>query len=65
MNTTTLSGTALENVLAAKPEELLRSVDQLRRWQLEHVGGKPDSGIEPPPIDVPGDSDSVNRRSTS
>src|SRR5256885_14826095 len=46
MNTKILSGPALEKALAAKLEELLRGVDWLRGWQVEHVGGVSDAGFD-------------------
>jgi hypothetical protein len=46
MNKKNLSGVALEKALAAKLEELLRGVDWLRGWQVEHVGGAPDAGFD-------------------
>jgi hypothetical protein len=47
MNTENLSGLALEKVLAAKLKELLRGVDWLRDWRVEHVGGRPsDPGFD-------------------
>ena len=46
MNIRVLSGSALEKALAAKLEELLRGVDWLRGWQVEHVGGTSDAGFD-------------------
>ena len=46
MNMKALSGAALERSLAAKLEELLRGVDWLRGWQVEHVGGTSDAGFD-------------------
>ena len=46
MNIRKLSGMALEKALAVKLEELLRGVDWLRGWQVEHVGGKSDAGFD-------------------
>ena len=46
MNMKALSGAALERALAAKLEELLRGVDWLRGWQVEHVGGASDAGFD-------------------
>lgn len=46
MNMKALSGAALEKALAAKLEELLRGVDWLRGWQVEHVGGAADAGFD-------------------
>jgi hypothetical protein len=43
MNMKALSGAALEKALAAKLEELLRGVNWLRGWQVEHVGGATDA----------------------
>ena len=42
MNANQLSEAALEKALAAKMEELLRSVDWLNGWRVEHVGGVSD-----------------------
>ena len=46
MNIKVLSGAALERALAAKLEELLRGVDWLRGWQVEHVGGNSEAGFD-------------------
>lgn len=46
MNRKNLSGATLEKALAAKLEELLRGVDWLRGWQVEHVGGASDAGFD-------------------
>lgn len=46
MNMKVLSGAALEKALAVKLEELLRGVDWLRGWQVEHVGGLSDAGFD-------------------
>jgi hypothetical protein len=46
MNRKNLSGATLEKALAAKLEELLRGVDWLRGWQVEHVGGASDIGFD-------------------
>ena len=46
MNMKVPSGAALERALAAKLEELLRGVDWLRGWQVEHVGGMSDAGFD-------------------
>ena len=46
MNMKVLSGAALERALAAKLEELLRGVEWLRGWQVEHVGGESDAGFD-------------------
>ena len=46
MNIQPLSGAALERALAAKLEELLRGVDWLRGWQVEHVAGMPEAGFD-------------------
>jgi hypothetical protein len=46
MNMQPLSGAALERALAAKLEELLRAVDWLRGWQVEHVAGMPEAGFD-------------------
>jgi len=46
MNIRNLSGAALERALVAKLEELLRGVDWLRGWQVEHVGGASDAGFD-------------------
>jgi len=46
MNSRNLSSAALEKALAAKLEELLRSVSWLRGWQVQHVGGASDAGFD-------------------
>lgn len=46
MNTKKLSGAALEKALAMKLEELLRGVDWLRGWQVEHVSSASDAGFD-------------------
>lgn len=46
MNKNNLSGAGLEKALAAKLEELLRGVDSLKGWQVEHVGGAADAGFD-------------------
>jgi hypothetical protein len=46
MNFTNLSGAVLEKALAAKLEELLRSVAWLRGWKVQNVGGAPDAGFD-------------------
>ena len=46
VNMKVLSGAALEKALAVRLEELLRGVDWLRGWQVEHVGGTSDAGFD-------------------
>ncbi|MEO6785460.1 MAG: hypothetical protein ABI318_04940, partial [Chthoniobacteraceae bacterium] len=46
MNIRNLSVAALENSLAAKLEELLRGVDWLHGWKVEHSGGTSDKGFD-------------------
>jgi hypothetical protein len=46
MNIQNLSSVALERALAAKLEGLLRGVEWLRGWQIEHVGGASDAGFD-------------------
>jgi hypothetical protein len=46
VNGTIPSGKRLEKTLAAKLETLLRSVDWLRGWRVEHVGGAPEAGFD-------------------
>jgi hypothetical protein len=46
MNTRRLSGAALEKALAAKLGELLRGVDWLKGWQVEHLGAASDAGFD-------------------
>ena len=46
MNIQNLSAAGLEKASAAKLEGLLRSVEWLRGWQIEHVGGASDAGFD-------------------
>jgi hypothetical protein len=46
VNTKNVSGAALEKALAAKLEELLRGVDWLHGWQVEHLGAASDAGFD-------------------